>query len=56
MQMVLSMGYSVTVSAAEVMMRELYAQLFGRAELAAAIRAAGIAPAQRPTRLLQSDH
>jgi CHAT domain len=36
-QMVLAMGYSVTVSAAELMMRTLYQQLFARHELSATI-------------------
>jgi hypothetical protein len=40
MQMVLAMGYSVTVSAAETMMGRLYQQLFQRGDLAAAIRSA----------------
>jgi tetratricopeptide (TPR) repeat protein len=38
--MVLAMGYSVTVSAAETMMGRLYQQLFQRGDLAAAIRSA----------------
>jgi len=38
MQMVLAMGYTVTVSAAELMMRTLYAQLFAGNALSAAIR------------------
>ena len=37
-QMVLAMGYSVTVSAAERLMAEFYGQLFGGASLAAALR------------------
>lgn len=37
-QMVLAMGYSVTVSAAEQLMAEFYGQLFGGASLAAAVR------------------
>ena len=37
-QMVLAMGYSVTVSAAERLMREFYRELFGGASLAAALR------------------
>ena len=40
MQMVLAMGYSVTVSAAEIMMGRLYQQLFQSGDLAAAIRSA----------------
>ncbi|MCE7981457.1 MAG: CHAT domain-containing protein [Caldilinea sp. CFX5] len=40
MQMVLAMGYSVTVSAAETMMGRLYQQLFQSGDLAAAIRSA----------------
>jgi tetratricopeptide (TPR) repeat protein len=40
MQMVLAMGYSVTVSAAELMMRHLYEQLFQGKEVPAAIRRA----------------
>ncbi len=40
MQMVLAMGYSVTVSAAEIMMAQLYQQLFQKGDLAAAIRSA----------------
>jgi len=39
-QMVLAMGYSVTVSAAEVLMTTLYEQLFAGQELSAAIRRA----------------
>src|SRR5262249_41412623 len=39
-QLVLAMGYSVTVSAAERLMPTLYSQLFARTELAAAIRLA----------------
>ena len=39
-QMVLAMGYSVTVSAAERLMAEFYAQLFGGASLGAALRSA----------------
>ena len=38
MQMVLAMGYSVTVSAAELMMGSLYQQLFGGSDLSSAIR------------------
>jgi tetratricopeptide (TPR) repeat protein len=37
-QMALAMSYSVTVSAAERLMREFYGQLFGGASLAAAVR------------------
>ncbi|MFZ1403139.1 MAG: CHAT domain-containing protein, partial [Anaerolineae bacterium] len=37
-QMVLAMGYSVTVSAAERLMAEFYRELFGGASLAAALR------------------
>jgi tetratricopeptide (TPR) repeat protein len=37
-QLVLAMGYSVTVSAAELLMRMLYEQLFDRHDLATAIR------------------
>lgn len=40
MQMVLAMGYSVTVSAAELLMGQLYQQLFQGGDLAAAIRRA----------------
>ena len=40
MQLVLAMGYSVTVSAAELMMSTLYAQLFAGNALSAAIRTA----------------
>lgn len=40
MQVVLAMGYSVTVSAAEIMMRELYQQLFKGTDLATALRLA----------------
>lgn len=40
MQMVLAMGYSVTVSAAETMMGRLYQQLFQSGDLAAAMRSA----------------
>ncbi len=40
MQTVLAMGYSVTVSAAEMMMRELYGHLFAGRDLATAIRLA----------------
>jgi tetratricopeptide (TPR) repeat protein len=39
-QMVLAMGYSVTVSAAELMMRTLYQELFAGRDLPAAIRRA----------------
>jgi tetratricopeptide (TPR) repeat protein len=39
-QMVLAMGYSVTVSAAELLMRTLYLQLFDGHELSTAIRRA----------------
>ena len=39
-QMVLAMGYSVTVSAAELLMRTLYQQLFEGHDLSAAIRRA----------------
>jgi hypothetical protein len=39
-QLVLAMGYSVTVTAAELLMGMLYAQLFAGAELASAIRRA----------------
>ena len=37
-QLVLAMGYSVTVSAAELLMRTLYQQLFAKQELSTAIR------------------
>jgi len=39
-QMVLAMGYSVTVTAAELLMTTLYRQLFARQDLSAAIRRA----------------
>ncbi len=39
-QLVLAMGYSVTVSAAEVLMRTLYTQLFAGREVPDAIRRA----------------
>ena len=39
-QLVLAMGYSVTVSAAELLMRTLYQQLFAKQDLSTAIRRA----------------
>ena len=42
LQVVLAMGYSVTVSAAELMMEHLYSQLFEGKDLAAAIRRARV--------------
>ena len=38
MQMVVAMGYSVTVSAAKLMMQQLYQHLFENKEIAEAIR------------------
>jgi hypothetical protein len=49
-QLVVAMGYSVTVSAAEIMMRELYQQLFNRADLATALRLARRALFNRKSR------
>lgn len=50
MQMVLAMGYSVTVSAAEIMMGRLYQQLFQGGDLAAAIRRARLELSNRKAR------
>jgi tetratricopeptide (TPR) repeat protein len=50
-QVVLAMGYSVSVSAARVMMRTLYKELFARHDLATAIRQARLELANAKGRL-----
>jgi tetratricopeptide (TPR) repeat protein len=55
LQMVLAMGYSITVSAAELLMRHLYGQLFAGQEVTTAIRRARLELHNQKTRRAYSN-